>query len=232
MIASQAVISGAFSVTRQAVRLGFLPRLTIRHTSQRGGRPGLRAGGQLGASSSRSSRSSSASAPREQLAVGLRHRGHRHAGDRHAAVLRRRPRRCGSKPLWLVDRRRGRVPDRRPHVLRREPARRSSTAAGSRSRSPRSCSACSPPGSAGARSSPAAAPSEEGPLRDFVEEVRDYEPPVARAPGTAIFLNANPETTPLALRANVEHNHVLHESVRDRLADDASASRTSARTSA
>jgi KUP system potassium uptake protein len=33
LIASQAVISGAFSVTRQAVQLGFLPRLTIRHTS-------------------------------------------------------------------------------------------------------------------------------------------------------------------------------------------------------
>src|SRR4029453_1431371 len=35
VIASQAVISGAFSVTRQAVTLGFLPRLTIRHTSER-----------------------------------------------------------------------------------------------------------------------------------------------------------------------------------------------------
>ena len=34
VIASQAVISGAFSVTRQAVQLGFLPRLTIRHTSE------------------------------------------------------------------------------------------------------------------------------------------------------------------------------------------------------
>ncbi|WP_228430903.1 potassium transporter Kup [Baekduia soli] len=33
LIASQAVISGAFSVTRQAVQLGFLPRLNIRHTS-------------------------------------------------------------------------------------------------------------------------------------------------------------------------------------------------------
>ena len=33
VIASQAVISGAFSVTRQAVALGFLPRLRIRHTS-------------------------------------------------------------------------------------------------------------------------------------------------------------------------------------------------------
>jgi KUP system potassium uptake protein len=54
---------------------------------------------------------------------------------------------------------------------------------------------------------------EEGPLRDFVEEVRDADPPVSRAPGTAVFLNANPKTTPLALRANVEHNHVLHECV-------------------
>jgi KUP system potassium uptake protein len=33
LIASQAVISGAFSVTRQVVQLGFLPRMTIRHTS-------------------------------------------------------------------------------------------------------------------------------------------------------------------------------------------------------
>jgi KUP system potassium uptake protein len=33
VIASQAVISGAFSVSRQAERLGYLPRLTVRHTS-------------------------------------------------------------------------------------------------------------------------------------------------------------------------------------------------------
>jgi KUP system potassium uptake protein len=33
IIASQAVISGAFSVSRQAVRLGYLPHLTVRHTS-------------------------------------------------------------------------------------------------------------------------------------------------------------------------------------------------------
>ena len=34
VIASQAVISGAFSVTRQAVQLGFLPRLTVLHTGR------------------------------------------------------------------------------------------------------------------------------------------------------------------------------------------------------
>jgi KUP system potassium uptake protein len=33
IIASQAVISGAFSLTQQAIRLGYLPRLRIRHTS-------------------------------------------------------------------------------------------------------------------------------------------------------------------------------------------------------
>ena len=34
VIASQAVISGAFSVARGAIQLGFLPRLTIRHTAE------------------------------------------------------------------------------------------------------------------------------------------------------------------------------------------------------
>src|SRR5438128_9435031 len=34
IIASQAVISGAFSVTQQAIQLGFVPRLRIAHTSE------------------------------------------------------------------------------------------------------------------------------------------------------------------------------------------------------
>jgi KUP system potassium uptake protein len=34
VIASQAVISGVFSITRQAIQLGYLPRLDIRHTSE------------------------------------------------------------------------------------------------------------------------------------------------------------------------------------------------------
>jgi KUP system potassium uptake protein len=35
IIASQAVISGAFSMTRQAIQLGYIPRLQIEHTSER-----------------------------------------------------------------------------------------------------------------------------------------------------------------------------------------------------
>ena len=34
VIASQAVITGAYSMTRQAIQLGLLPRLEIRHTSE------------------------------------------------------------------------------------------------------------------------------------------------------------------------------------------------------
>jgi KUP system potassium uptake protein len=37
IIASQAVISGAFSLTRQAIQLNFLPKMLIRHTSSREG---------------------------------------------------------------------------------------------------------------------------------------------------------------------------------------------------
>src|SRR5258705_3616596 len=52
---------------------------------------------------------------------------------------------------------------------------------------------------------------KEGPLRAFVAEVHALKPPVHRIAGTAGFLNANVATAPLALRANVEHNRTLHE---------------------
>lgn len=53
----------------------------------------------------------------------------------------------------------------------------------------------------------------EGPLRAFVEHLGEQEFPVRPVTGVSVFLNPNPQTTPLALRANVEHNHVLHDSV-------------------
>jgi KUP system potassium uptake protein len=51
----------------------------------------------------------------------------------------------------------------------------------------------------------------EGSLREFVDDLRRREPPVLKVPGTAVFLNRDKNTTPLAMRANVEHNHVRHE---------------------
>jgi KUP system potassium uptake protein len=54
---------------------------------------------------------------------------------------------------------------------------------------------------------------EEGPLRAFVEEVHAMDPPAYRPPRTGVFLNASIDTTPLALRANFEHNRAVHETV-------------------
>jgi KUP system potassium uptake protein len=51
----------------------------------------------------------------------------------------------------------------------------------------------------------------EGPLQDFVDEL--HEKGLPRVPGTAVFPHPTKETTPLALRANVEFNQVLHEHV-------------------
>jgi KUP system potassium uptake protein len=54
---------------------------------------------------------------------------------------------------------------------------------------------------------------EEGSLQAFVDDLYERRPPVVRVPGTAIFLNRGETTTPLAMRANVERNHVRHETV-------------------
>jgi KUP system potassium uptake protein len=54
---------------------------------------------------------------------------------------------------------------------------------------------------------------DEGPLRAFVGQLHAMKPPLPRVPSTAVFLNRGKATAPLALRANVEHNQVLHEHV-------------------
>jgi KUP system potassium uptake protein len=50
----------------------------------------------------------------------------------------------------------------------------------------------------------------EGPLQEFLDQLPEQ---VVRVPGTAVFPHPTKETAPLALRANVEFNHVLHERV-------------------
>jgi KUP system potassium uptake protein len=54
---------------------------------------------------------------------------------------------------------------------------------------------------------------DEGSLQEFVTELHDRQPPLLRVPGTAVFLNRGKATAPLAMRATVEHNHVLHTQV-------------------
>ena len=211
VIASQAVISGAFSVTRQAVQLGFLPRLTIRHTSREAGQvyvPAVNWG-----SSSRSSRSWSASAPRRTSpsAYGIAVTGTLAIDTLLFFVVVRV---LWKKPLWVAIAGAGVLPARRPRLLRGQPARRSlhggwfplaiaarrvhradDVAARPRDRHARSARSRGPAGATSSRSS--ATPTSRSRAR----------------PRTGVFLDANPETTPLALRANVEHNRVLHESV-------------------
>lgn len=48
------------------------------------------------------------------------------------------------------------------------------------------------------------------PLRAFLEDVAQSKT-VPRVPGTAVFMTANPEGTPIALLHNIKHNKVLHE---------------------
>ncbi len=53
----------------------------------------------------------------------------------------------------------------------------------------------------------------EGPLRQFVDSIVTSDPPLTRVPGTAVFLNRGIETAPLAMRANVKYNRMAHEHV-------------------
>ncbi|MBP2704945.1 potassium transporter Kup [Microbispora sp. RL4-1S] len=53
----------------------------------------------------------------------------------------------------------------------------------------------------------------EGSLSEFIERIRTGKAATTRVPGIAVFLNRGKQTAPLAMRANVEHNHVRHEHV-------------------
>ena len=54
---------------------------------------------------------------------------------------------------------------------------------------------------------------QEGSLAEFLVRLRRPSRRSCACPGTAIYLNPGKQTTPLALRAEVEHNHVLHDKV-------------------
>jgi KUP system potassium uptake protein len=54
---------------------------------------------------------------------------------------------------------------------------------------------------------------QEGPLDEFLDGLASKQPPLVRAPGVAVFLCRDKDTTPLALRADVEHTHTLPEKV-------------------
>ena len=139
VIASQAVISGAYSMTRQAMQLGFLPRMNDRAHLGARDRPDLHPERQLAAAASAVRRGGDrlrlVLAPRRRL----RRRGHGDHAGRHAAHLLR-----DALPVALpaVAVRPGHrlLPGHRRGVLLRRRCSRSPTAAGSRSSSAPPCS--------------------------------------------------------------------------------------------
>ena len=54
---------------------------------------------------------------------------------------------------------------------------------------------------------------QEGPLNEFLDGLASRQPRVIRVPGVAVFLGRDKHTTPLALRADVQYTHTLHEKV-------------------
>ena len=209
VIASQAVISGAFSVTRQAVQLGFLPRLRIRHTSEAEGQiyvPSINwllfvavVALVVGFGSSEGLASAYGIAVTGTLAIDT---------ILFFVVVRM----LWRKPLWLVllgataflvvdlaffGANLPKVVDGGWFPLLLALAIFTLLITWQR----------------GGELVTAKREEAEGQLSDFVEEIRAMEPPVFRAAGTAVCLSAGKERTPLALRENVDHNHVLHECV-------------------
>jgi KUP system potassium uptake protein len=210
VIASQAVISGAFSVTRQAVQLGFLPRLTIRHTS-------ATEIGQvyapavnwllliavlalvLGFQSSTSLAS----------AYGIAVTGTITADTLLFLVVVRA---LWRKPGWMValgaavfftvD-----LAFLGANLTKVEHGGWFPLSVGA------AMFAILNTWKRGSERVREARIAEEGSLHSFVEEVRAMDPPPVRVPGTAVYLNARRETTPLALRTSVEHTRAMHETI-------------------
>ena len=54
---------------------------------------------------------------------------------------------------------------------------------------------------------------DEGTLRAFIDKLDSRRPPLLRVPGTAVFMSRSRFTAPLALHVNVERFHVLPEHV-------------------
>jgi KUP system potassium uptake protein len=209
VIASQAVISGAFSVTRQAVALGFLPKLRIRHTSDAEGQvyvPAVNAvlfvavvGLVLGFETS----------TRLAAAYGIAVTGTLAIDTILFFVVART---LWHKPRWLV------VSGATAFLV--------VDLAFFGANLPKVIHGGWFPlalavvmftllttWQRGQALVTAKRAETDGLLKDFVEQIRTMDPPVYRAPGTAICLTSGKATMPLALRENVEHNNVVHEAV-------------------
>ncbi len=209
VIASQAVISGAFSVTRQAVALGFLPRLRIRHTSDAEGQvyvPAVNAllfvavvALVLGFETSTGLASAYGIAVTGTLAI-------------DTILFFVVARTLWHTSLWIV------VPGATAFLI--------VDLAFFGANLPKVVHGGWFPltlalvvftllttWQRGRTLVTAKRAETDERLSDFVEDLRTMDPPVYRAPGTAICLTSGRGTMPLALRENVHHNNVVHQAV-------------------
>ena len=208
VIASQAVISGAFSVTRQAMQLGFLPPLTVRQTSaEEGGQvylPAVNAGLFVGVLVLALTFRTSA---KLATAYGVAVTGALLIDTVLLLVLARAAWKWSKTKVIVTGVIFGGVElaffsGNIVKVLHGGwlPLLVAGTVF-----------TIMTTWQAGRRQVTAERQAKEGPLRDFVNQMHEH--PVPRVPGTAVFPHPTKDTTPLALRANVRHNGVLHERV-------------------
>jgi KUP system potassium uptake protein len=210
VIASQAVISGAFSVTRQAMQLGFLPRLTIHHTSEReiGQVYAPAVNGMLyvavvalvvGFGSSAALAAAYGIAVTGTLAIDT---------ILFFVVVRA----LWGKPWWMVA---GGLIGFLTVDLAFLGANVPKIVHGGWF--PLMIGAVLftvlTTWQRGREIVSANRTKEEGPLQKFVDYLHEVDPPLYRPPVAGVFLNSAKATTPLAMRAIVEHNRTLHESV-------------------
>ncbi|MBV9941979.1 MAG: KUP/HAK/KT family potassium transporter [Solirubrobacterales bacterium] len=209
VIASQAVISGTFSVARQAVQLGFLPRLAIRHTSRVEGQiyvPIVNWGLCVGV-----------------VVLTLVFRSANKLGDIYGVAV------TGTfilntllflgvaRLLWGTPRRR--LAPIAILFLTVEVAFFSANIAKIANGAwlPLAIglvfAAVMMTWYRGQKVVTSRRIAQEGSLSEFLEGLADRKPPLVRVPGVAVFLNPSKQTTPLALRAEVEHLGTLHERV-------------------
>jgi KUP system potassium uptake protein len=208
VIASQAVISGAYSVSRQAMRLGFLPNLTIRHTSTReSGQIYVPAVNWLLFGSVVVLVATFRSSSRLATAYGLAVTG--------TFVITTTLFLIVAATVWKWARWRLLAVGAVFGVIEIAYFAANVTKVASGGWLPLLIAAAvvtvMTTWQTGRRIVTGRRTDLEGPLQVFVDDL--HERNVPRVPGTAVFLHPSKETTPLALRANVRFNHVLHEHV-------------------
>ena len=205
VIASQALITAAFSVTKQAIQMGLLPRMRILHTS-------VRETGQIYVPFVNwglyvfivlAVRVFGSAAPGQRL----RHRGDAGHDDHDRDDVLRHPLRL-ELPAGAVHRRDGLLLRHRHRLLRLQHAqavRRRLVP----DRDRRGMFTLMMTWKQGRELLREHLRGEAIDLRGFLEAV--FVSPPARVSGTAVFLAAEPGLTPNALLHNLKHNKVLHE---------------------